>query len=63
MKLDKRVSLTSALKPINFLEQMDKFIEMKGDYNPIFTYDFPDEEKINSFDREILSLKETYFKK
>lgn len=63
MKLDKRVSLTATLKPSNFLEQMNKFIEMKGNYNPIFTYDFPDEEKINSFDREILSLKETYFKK
>lgn len=63
MKLDKRVSLTSVLKPSNFLEQMDKFIEMKWKYNPIFSYDFPDEEKINSFDREILSLKETYFKK
>lgn len=63
MKLDKKINLTSSLKPTNFLEQMDKFIEMKGKYNPIFSYNFPELEKIESYEREINNLKDTYFKK
>lgn len=63
VKLDKKISLSSSLKPTNFLEQFDRFIEMKGKYNPIFTYDFPSREKIESFEKEIMFLRETYFKK
>ncbi len=63
IKLDKKISLTNALKPTNFLEQLDKFIEMEGKYNPIFEYDFLDDQRIEKIEKEILSLKDTYFKK
>nr|MDD3719765.1 DUF1704 domain-containing protein [Candidatus Gracilibacteria bacterium] len=63
VKLDKKVSFTTVLKPVNFLEQLDKFIEMKGKYNPIFEYDFPSEERIENLEKEITILKDTYFKK
>ncbi len=63
VKLDKKISLSRALKPTNFLEQFDKFVEMQWKYNPIFTYEFPAWEKIELLEREVLFLRDTYFKK
>ncbi len=63
VKLDKKVSITNSIKPINFLEQLDKFIEMKWKYNPNFEYNFISDNKIETIELEIISLKETYFKK
>jgi hypothetical protein len=36
---------------------------MEGKYNPIFEYDFLDDQRIEKIEKEILSLKDTYFKK
>ncbi|MFA5916879.1 MAG: tyrosine/phenylalanine carboxypeptidase domain-containing protein [Candidatus Gracilibacteria bacterium] len=63
IKLDRKVSITNSIKPINFLEQLDKFIEMKGKYNPVFEYDFLSDSRIDKIEKEIISLKESYFKK
>lgn len=62
-KISNKISLTTSLKPTNFYEQLEKFIEMKWNYNPIFEYDFLSDEKINEFEQEIKQIKETYFKK
>lgn len=63
IKLDRKVSITNSIKPINFLEQLDKFIEMKWKYNPVFEYDFLSDSRIDKIEKEIISLKESYFKK
>ncbi|NDK08749.1 DUF1704 domain-containing protein [Candidatus Gracilibacteria bacterium] len=62
-KVDKKISLSSVLKPQNFFDELNKFIEMNGAYNPIFEYDFPTGEKIKELENEILMLKNSYFKK
>ncbi|MDD5769678.1 MAG: DUF1704 domain-containing protein [Candidatus Gracilibacteria bacterium] len=61
-KLDKSVSLTY-LKPVNFLLELNNFINLKGNYNPIFEYDYLSEKKFDEIKNEIISLKEKYFKK
>ncbi|MDD3302902.1 MAG: DUF1704 domain-containing protein [Candidatus Gracilibacteria bacterium] len=61
--LDRKVSITKALKPTNFLQELDRFVELKGDYNPIFTYDFLKEDRFKELEEDIKVLKETYFKK
>ncbi len=63
MKLDKKVSLTIALKPTNFLWELDKFIELNWNYNPIFEYNFFSYDKIVDLENEILKLRDLYFKK
>lgn len=62
-KVDKKISLSSVLKPQNFFDELNKFIEMNWAYNPIFEYDFPTWEKIKELENEILMLKNSYFKK
>lgn len=61
-KIDKKISLTSVLKPLNFFEELNKFIELKWKYNPVFEYDFPKKEKLKELEDEIILLKNSYFK-
>jgi hypothetical protein len=45
-KLNKRLNLSSRLRPTNYFSELDKFITLHGKYNPIFTYKRPKEEKL-----------------
>ena len=47
-RLSKRVNLSSILKPDNYFTELDEFIKNPEGYNPIFTYKFPTNEKIDS---------------
>jgi len=61
-RLNKKISLSSALKPSNFLEELNRFIELKWKYNPVFEYNFPSESRLSKLEEEISLLKKSYFK-
>lgn len=61
-RLDKKISLSSALRPLNFFEELNRFIELKWQYNPVFEYDFPSESRLIELEEEIYLLKKSYFK-
>ncbi len=63
IKLDRKFSLISNLRPINFLWELDKFVEMKWEYNPKFEYKFLNDEKIWNIKENLNNIKNTYFKK
>lgn len=44
--ITKQFSLSTILKPTNYLDEFDKFICKKANYNPQFTYDLPSNESI-----------------
>lgn len=39
--INKRLNLSRILRPINYLEEFDAFVEKKWRYNPKFVYNFP----------------------
>ncbi len=41
-KLNKRLNLTARLRPVNYFNELDRFISEKGNYNPTFEYRFPE---------------------
>jgi len=60
-KLWRSLNLSRILKPTNFLEQLDLFIEYNGSYNPRFTYNRPTKKKMDSIKEEIDLLRKQYF--
>jgi hypothetical protein len=54
----RRLNLTTKLRPINYFDELDNFISWKGNYAPIFSYDFPSEKKMIKRKEDLLSLKE-----
>ena len=56
-KLNKRLNLSSRLRPLNYFAELDKFITLHGKYNPIFTYKWPKEEKLVEAKNEIEKLQ------
>ena len=56
-KLNKRLNLSSRLRPLNYFAELDKFITLHGKYNPIFTYKWPKEEKLIEAKNEIEKLQ------
>ncbi len=57
-KLNKRLNLSSRLRPINYFSELDKFITFHGKYNPTFKYRWPQEEKLMQTKDEIVKLQE-----
>jgi hypothetical protein len=49
------------LTPINLSEEREHFIEKKGEYDPQFSYNFPDKEDINSRIQELHDMQKKYF--
>lgn len=43
--LSKKLNLSAMLKPNNFDAELSKFLEAPQQYNPVFEYSFPDEQK------------------
>lgn len=61
--LAKAVNLSRILKPLNYHEELKKFLEKNGKYDPIFQYSFPDswalrgvEEQIDEIRDQLISL-------
>jgi alpha-L-glutamate ligase-like protein len=47
-RISKKVNLSSLLRPDNFFELLDIFIQNPFGYNPVFQYHFPNDSKIQS---------------
>lgn len=62
-KISKKISLSSALRPVNYFEQLDNFITFDGKYNPKFVYNFPDDKKISNIKDELNKIKDKLSKK
>jgi len=67
-KIWKKLILNKILKPINYLEELDKFIWHRWKYNPKFKYKFPDDKEIKDIQKMLLEIqkelnKNTYDKK
>lgn len=65
-RLSKRLNLTARLRPVNYFNELDRFISEKGNYNPTFEYRFPElwlqekwQDELNSFQDQ---LKKSYLK-
>jgi len=44
--LTKKLHIIKYLTPTNLSQEREYFVEMKGEYDPQFTYNFPDEKEI-----------------
>lgn len=44
--LTKKINLYTYLMPTNLVAERDKFLAMKGNYDPQFTYAFPAEQEM-----------------
>lgn len=56
-KLNKKLNLSSRLRPLNYFSELDKFITLQGKYNPIFKYKWPEEPKLIQIKEEINKLE------
>lgn len=61
--IDKKINIWKILKPINYFEEFNNFVKLWWKYNPIFQYDFPKNDFLNSLEKELYNINETYFKK
>ncbi len=59
--LGRNFTLLNKLKPINYLDELDRFIAHKWNYNPQFEYKYPEIKQILSDREELLNLKRKYF--
>ncbi len=57
-KLNKKLNLSSRLRPLNYFSELDKFITLHGKYNPIFKYKRPEEQKLLQTRDEMIKLQE-----
>ena len=56
-KLNKRLNLSARLRPLNYFSELDKFITLHGNYNPIFSYRWPSEQKLLETKYEIIKIE------
>jgi hypothetical protein len=61
--INKQLNLAQILRPINYLDEFDKFVSYHGDYNPQFTYDFPTYKELHSLTDQIKELDVKYRQK
>lgn len=57
-KIGKKLILSSILKPINYIEEWDKFLQNNWKYNPKFKYNWPDDDVIQSLIKSLISLQD-----
>lgn len=57
-KLSKRLNLSAKLRPTNYFNELDNFITRKGNYNPVFQYKWPTQERIQETKNELEKLQE-----
>ncbi len=56
-RLNKQLNLSARLRPLNYFAELDKFITLHGNYNPIFMYKRPSEQKLSHIQEEIQKLQ------
>ena len=57
-KISKKVLLSSILKPINYIEEWDKFLQNNGKHNPKFKYNRPDDEVLQTLVKNLISMQD-----
>lgn len=57
-KISKKTILSSILKPVNYIEERDKFLQNNGKYNPIFKYNWPDDHTLQDLTKNLLALQD-----
>ena len=57
-KLSRRLNLSSKLRPINYFNELDNFITRRWNYNPIFQYKRPSQERILDTKNELIKIQE-----
>lgn len=55
--LSKKLNISAMLKPQNYDAELSKFLEYPQQYNPVFEYNFPDEEKISDIKARIAEIE------
>lgn len=55
-KINRKLNLSSKLRPTNYFNELDKFITMHGNYNPVFTYKRPSQDNIKKTADEIKKI-------
>lgn len=61
LELTKKLNLLKYLTPTNVVTERERFVKMKGNYDPQFSYNFPKEEEIHSWIQTLGDMKKTYF--
>jgi len=56
--LSKRLNLSAKLRPTNYFNELDNFITRKGNYNPVFQYKRPNQERLLETKNELEKLQE-----
>ena len=56
-KINRKLRLSSKLRPTNYFNELDKFISLHGNYNPVFTYKRPTQEQMKRTDDELKKFK------
>ncbi|HKL43665.1 MAG TPA: tyrosine/phenylalanine carboxypeptidase domain-containing protein [Candidatus Absconditabacterales bacterium] len=57
-RIGKKLILAKILKPINYFEELDKFIINNGKYNPKFEYKWPEKNKLENMTKELIDIKD-----
>ena len=55
-KINRKLNLSSKLRPTNYFNELDKFITMHGKYNPVFAYKRPSQENLKKTADEIKKI-------
>jgi hypothetical protein len=56
-KINKRLNLSGRLRPTNYFNELDKFISLHGNYNPIFSYKWPSQEILDKTSDDLRKIK------
>ena len=57
-KIGKKLVLSKILKPINYFEELDKFIWNKWKYNPKFKYKRPENNDLDDIQKRLLNIQD-----
>ncbi len=57
-KIGKKLILSSILKPINYIEEWDKFLQNNWKYNPKFRYNRPEDEVLQATIKSLIVLQD-----
>ena len=57
-RISKKLILSSILKPINYIEEWDKFLQNNWKYNPKFKYNRPDDETLEILVKDLILLQD-----
>jgi hypothetical protein len=58
--ITKNFSLSRRLFPTNYLQEFDTFVSRKGNYNPIFSYNFPSFKDITLWKSQLQQLRDEH---